>query len=597
MDIESSRLRLEFLRKGNLNEDHKKANQPANITLTLKPHQQTLLHHMRMLESGQVSLNSQSTIHTSIGVCADCAGSGKSLSMLSCIADSPVLKPNEKVQLQFGNLVHMSNTHIQEMCTHLNLIVVPHSCVQQWNTYITTHTNLKHVCITRRNQIQNFKIENYEHEHIVLISNTMHNDFSEVVNCVWSRVIYDEADSIAIPNTITPQANFIWFITSSLQNLLFPSGTYFVRSVLPETNRTIVTRKYIEGIRKNGFIKETFRMLERYEANAVLPYIVLKNEDQYVQKSYTLYEPIKSIILCRMPLYMRVVDGFVTHEIMQMLNAGNINGAMEKTGVSIETSENIVQSITQSYMIQLRNSKLQYQCVESMEYAREADKQRRLDALQEDIARLETSIDSIKKRIENYKISACPICIDVPNNPITTDCCKNIFCFECMTRALERKCVCPMCRSNIGADNIIAIGNTSVRKKVKEEILPSKDEAFLSLLKKYENGKFLVFSAHDQSFQGIEESLQKTEQPCVKLVGSGHRIKNIVNDYKNGYLNVLLLNANHYGTGLNLENTTDLVFYHKMNPDMESQVIGRAQRFGRTSVLRIHYLYQENETT
>jgi hypothetical protein len=422
----------------------------------------------------------------------------------------------------------------------------------------------------------------------------MYNDFTENVNCVWSRVIFDEADSIAIPNTITPQANFIWFVTSSLQNLLFPSGTYFIRALLPETNRTIVTRKYIDGIRKNGFIKETFRMLERYEANVILPYIVLKNEDAYVRNSYLLPNPITTIIRCRTPLYMHVVNGFVTSEIMQMLNAGNVNGAIEKTGVSVETCENIVHSVTQSYEVQLHNAKLQYQCVVSMEYTRESDKQRRLDSLQEEINKLEISINSMKERIENYKTTACPICIDTPKNPVTTNCCKNVFCFECMTRSLERRCVCPMCRSEITSESLIAIG--SPKMQCKTHSLPSKDEAFVELLNKHHDGKFLVFSAHDQSFKGIEESLITMNHSCVKLVGSGHRIRNIVNEYKTGNLNVLLLNANHYGTGLNLENTTDLVFYHKMNTDMESQVIGRAQRFGRSVPLRIHYLFQENET-
>ena len=328
-------------------------------------------------------------------------------------------------------------------------------------------------------------------------------------------MIYDEADSIVIPNTFTPQANFIWFVTSSLQNLLFPSGTYFVRTLLPESNRTIVTRKYIDGIRKNGFIKETFRMIERHEANAILPYIILKNEDLYVQKSYTLPTPYKFIIQCRTPLYMRVVNGFVTPEIMQMLNAGNVDGAIEKTGVSVETCENIVQSITQRYEIQLNNTKLQYQCIESMEYARETDKQRRLDTLREEIERLNTIIESIKTRIQSYETTVCPICMDTPINPVTTNCCQNVFCFECMTRSLERRCVCPMCRGSMSAESLIAIGTQCVQNKVPQ--LPSKDEAFLKLLETYTNGKFLVFSGHDQSFRGIEESLCKNNQECIKL--------------------------------------------------------------------------------
>jgi SNF2 family DNA or RNA helicase len=231
-----------------------------------------------------------------------------------------------------------------------------------------------------------------------------------------------------------------------------------------------------------------------------------------------------------------------------------------------------------------------------MEYAREADKLRRLDTLREEINRIQTSIQSIKDRIENYKSSACPICIDNLQNPVTVSCCNNVFCFECMTRSLERKYVCPMCRTEISHDCLTVIGNPDEHQSKNSDELPSKDEAFLKLLEMYKKGKFLVFSAHDQSFYGIECALKKVDRPCVKLVGSGHRIKNILHDYKHGELDVLLLNANHYGTGLNLENTTDLVFYHKMSHDMEQQVIGRAQRFGRTTSLRIHYLFHEMES-
>ena len=45
------------------------------------------------------------------------------------------------------------------------------------------------------------------------------------------------------------------------------------------------------------------------------------------------------------------------------------------------------------------------------------------------------------------------------------------------------------------------------------------------------------------------------------------------------------------------ENSSDIIFVHKMNESMEKQVIGRAQRFGRTSILNIIYLEYENEST
>ena len=58
---------------------------------------------------------------------------------------------------------------------------------------------------------------------------------------------------------------------------------------------------------------------------------------------------------------------------------------------------------------------------------------------------------------------------------------------------------------------------------------------------------------------------------------------------------MILANSLNFGSGLNLENTTDIIIYHKMDKDLESQVIGRAQRPGRTTSINIYKLNYENE--
>ena len=58
---------------------------------------------------------------------------------------------------------------------------------------------------------------------------------------------------------------------------------------------------------------------------------------------------------------------------------------------------------------------------------------------------------------------------------------------------------------------------------------------------------------------------------------------------------VLLLNASCFGAGLNLQFTDEVYIFHRMSVDLEYQVIGRAQRMGRTSALNIHYMCYENE--
>ena len=60
--------------------------------------------------------------------------------------------------------------------------------------------------------------------------------------------------------------------------------------------------------------------------------------------------------------------------------------------------------------------------------------------------------------------------------------------------------------------------------------------------------------------------------------------------YKNGDIDVMFMNSKTDNTGLNLENTTDLIFYHSLEGSRLKQVIGRANRIGRKTELNIHYL-------
>ncbi len=54
--------------------------------------------------------------------------------------------------------------------------------------------------------------------------------------------------------------------------------------------------------------------------------------------------------------------------------------------------------------------------------------------------------------------------------------------------------------------------------------------------------------------------------------------------------------SSEYSTfGMNLEFTSDIVFLNKIEKTKEKQVVGRAQRPGRTDTLLIHYFYYFNE--
>ena len=57
-----------------------------------------------------------------------------------------------------------------------------------------------------------------------------------------------------------------------------------------------------------------------------------------------------------------------------------------------------------------------------------------------------------------------------------------------------------------------------------------------------------------------------------------------------------MINSTNYCSGLNLQTATDLVFMHKIRDrSTEIQVIGRGQRLGRNSTLKVWYLLFDNE--
>jgi hypothetical protein len=60
-------------------------------------------------------------------------------------------------------------------------------------------------------------------------------------------------------------------------------------------------------------------------------------------------------------------------------------------------------------------------------------------------------------------------------------------------------------------------------------------------------------------------------------------------------IDCLLLNAEYCASGLNLENTTDIIITHKMSNEKMTQIVGRGQRPGRVGQLNVWKLYYETE--
>ena len=107
----------------------------------------------------------------------------------------------------------------------------------------------------------------------------------------------------------------------------------------------------------------------------------------------------------------------------------------------------------------------------------------------------------------------------------------------------------------------------------------------------------LIFSDFSNSFTDIEKMLYKFNIKYSQVMGHMNTINKMISNFKNDDLDILLLNSEFCASGINLENTTDIVLYHTMNSNRTTQVIGRGQRPGRTCQLNVWKLCYNNEIT
>jgi SNF2 family DNA or RNA helicase len=106
-----------------------------------------------------------------------------------------------------------------------------------------------------------------------------------------------------------------------------------------------------------------------------------------------------------------------------------------------------------------------------------------------------------------------------------------------------------------------------------------------------------MFSGYDGTFAGLEGELGGNGVSYATLNGSQARINKLLREFEAGKYSVLFLNARNMGAGLNILAATHVILFHKMAPELEAQIIGRAHRMGRTMPLEVVHLLHDNEVT
>jgi SNF2 family DNA or RNA helicase len=133
-----------------------------------------------------------------------------------------------------------------------------------------------------------------------------------------------------------------------------------------------------------------------------------------------------------------------------------------------------------------------------------------------------------------------------------------------------------------------------LEEEISEDDILTKEDRLLRIIKNKPDGKFLIFTKIDNGFELSKKKMDDNDIKYEFLKGNTAHMMNVLDRFKNGKLNVILLNTQYAGSGIDINYATDVIIFHSMGVDKQ-QAIGRAQRVGRNNVLYIHNLCYEDE--
>ena len=610
-----------------LDSNSMRCGQPSKIKKTLKPHQLACLYKAIYMENvGSITYRNRDAkikISTNIGIIGDIVGYGKTLTALSIIAHNPLEKihTNTVKVHSFHSAkaynyftAETENLSLPNLDTMINstLIIVPRGPVYvQWEKTLKESTTLKYIAIEDLNyikknipQLNNTNghreiIDYFNQFDVVLIKNTTLDRLLDYYNYPvrysnnfiynWKRIMIDECHDIINKIEIFNYM-FIWLI----------SGTYF------NMCHKISSSSYSQYYNIKDILREDY-----------INYILVKCNKDFVKESFKIPPIIEHYHLCKMSKYLKIIKKYINSSILDKINANDISGAIKDLGGKNETEEDMATLICADMNKNLSNKHREREYIASLDILEE-NKANRLKTIDSEIASIEGKIKDLTERITEINSKICSICLDNVTQPIILEC-THIFCGGCLFKFLNANTLgvitkkCPDCRAEIkSTENLTAIvsrknaagvagaaGADTVANEIATDTskigkgILNKEETLLEILKNKPEGKFIVFSRVDV-FTNIIKLLVSNGITFAELKGNTSHMMNVLKDFKNGIINVILLTTQYAGYGIDINYATDVIIFHSMPVDKQ-QAIGRAQRVGRTNNLIVHNLCFEHE--
>lgn len=537
--------------------------QPEDLKKSLYKHQLASVWMMEEREKKGCDIKladrrSQSVSMT-FGINADPTGYGKTLSMVALVLRDKMEwdMKTEYVVNQSMSQIHdefyggVSNIEILSSYVRVNatIVIVSSSIIHQWKAEFS-HTPLKVAVLVNRKSIVKLDLANTD---VILIVPSMYSDFhARYRNFAWKRVIIDEPHMLKLSYGTNIVAGMTWLVTAT-PRIIYKRG-----------NRTV------------------------HISESLLAMATVKNDPQVVLQSFTMPPINHHYHKCVNPVY-RAVVGLVSSSVAEMIDAGDIQGAVSALGG--ETTDNLTELVRNRQMKKIEGIKTRIEHYTQMSDALNIAKwlKKHEEALKQ--------MDALIQRCEDVLTNDCCICQESPKSPVIESNCHNAFCGACLFEWLKTKDTCPMCRNRIDKKSLTYIKQTDDDVKGKPKTcqqiphLPlTKANIIIKLIEDTPSGKFIIFSNHDSSFTPIRHCLESNNISYVEIKGASSTRCRDIDSFKTGPVRVMFINSIHNSSGINLQEATDIIIYHAMSQCIETQILGRALRIGRVEPLNVHHL-------
>ena len=502
---------------------------------------------------------------TRLGVLADISGYGKTLSCVALILrDQMAWDMNESYTHKTvsseaaGLVITIQDDYFEKL--NVTLVLCSPTILAQWREELA-FTKLRTTEIVSKREIRDLRVNSWD---VVLVIPSMFNELVGMFHrLAWKRFIFDEPGHVRVASMRRVVAGFTWFVTANPNSI----------SKSHATCRSSFMKEIVEA--------RSFDIVRMRE-------LIIKNSDDYVRASYMLPLPIHRYHKCKLPL-AAVTKGLVSSHITSLIEAGDIRGALASFGA--RSTSNLIDSLKtekERERLAIVNMKEEYTDDNDTQKVRDCDI--KLQKISDDLAILEC-------RIDNWAGTTCSICMGLLRHPMLETRCHNMFCAGCIIKWLSDNTSCPLCRYDITKDDLIEVETvdtvTGPRdvKPYKGSSLTKHDTA-MQIVKADPDGRFVVYSCHDASFDPCFKILDDARISYRVVKGNASSREGSVQTFQAGQTNILFLNALKDAAGINLQTATDIILFHEMTDSLESQIIGRALRIGRdpSNVLTVHHL-------